>query len=605
MSYYKTLEVWSSVYPHIVVSGTSVTDLQIVDDGDCVRAVPLVQRLIELSRENGLDYLVIADPGQGLFVEDLRPDTEAGPLPDFARGLPEFVARPISSVTPWTDPVGELEATIRNVAAESTLLGGVVVLDASRFVARLDSLTPEEHSLFTAAASVAQSVGLIQVERTGRVVFPPVYWICESERGLPNWYVTNLRVRNVPVLEPTLDQRQRLAESELPGQDNDIAVQIAKETDKFTAAATRNVIRLIRTGDAISVKQATTTVRLGSTVDHWRDGSLSQRVLDAERVFAAEVIGQPTATRHMAGLLGQAATGTKGLHLASTSRQPRLITMFSGPTGVGKTELTKVAHRFVFGSGEPTTLDMSSYSGPESSNRLSGAAPGFVGYEAGGELTNAVAERPYQLLLFDEIEKMHEDNWDVFLQVFEEGRLTGGDGNTRYFDQTGIVLTSNIGMMVPDPRPNDEHRQKPRFTLDDRYEDIRSAVITSIEDYFNALRRPEIFHRIGRDNFIVFDLLRPNVARQIFDKMLATAESNFRELCPGSELAIEPEALDAMREATCEDLSGGGRAIRNGVESNLNRPLSNYLLGRDGDLPPVVRVTGWNVVDGIPVLQVA
>ena len=197
------------------------------------------------------------------------------------------------------------------------------------------------------------------------------------------------------------------------------------------------------------------------------------------------------------------------------------------PTGVGKTELAKTITSLLFGDESAyIRFDMSEFSAEHADQRLIGAPPGYVGYDVGGELTNAIRERPFSVVLFDEIEKAHPRILDKFLQVLDDGVLTSGRGDRVYFSEAFIVFTSNLGIYADGPTGD----RVPNVSPDETFEAVKAKVRAGIENHFKSvLNRPELLNRIG-ENIIVFDFIRDDVAQQIFDQMIEALLGDVRVL---------------------------------------------------------------------------
>jgi ATP-dependent Clp protease ATP-binding subunit ClpA len=261
-----------------------------------------------------------------------------------------------------------------------------------------------------------------------------------------------------------------------------------------------------------------------------------------------------------------------GIGQSPRGGRPRGVVFLAGPTGVGKTELAKTITSLLFGDESAyIRFDMSEFSAEHSDQRLIGAPPGYIGYDVGGELTNAIREKPFSVVLFDEIEKAHPRILDKFLQVLDDGVLTSGRGDRVYFSEAFIVFTSNLGIYVPGP----SGERIANVTPEDTFEGVRRKVRSEIEKHFKqVLNRPEILNRIG-ENVIVFDFIRPDVANEIFDQMVDNLLRDVKSL--GHDVTLAETAREVLRSLCLADLSNGGRGIRNQVEAHLINPLSRSL----------------------------
>ena len=215
---------------------------------------------------------------------------------------------------------------------------------------------------------------------------------------------------------------------------------------------------------------------------------------------------------------------------------------------------------------------MSEYQQSQSDQKLLGAPPGYVGYEAGGQLTNAIREKPFSILLFDEIEKAHPSIFDKFLQILEDGRMTDGKGETVYFSECIIIFTSNLGMYVAD-QFGEKHLN---ISLDMPYSQMQNKLISAIKDYFKLqLGRPEILNRIG-DNFVVFDFIRENVAVEILTAQLNKIKNNLLSQ-KKIELSWSDNVFEFLKEKAFGNLENGGRGIGNIMEKYFINPLARYV----------------------------
>ena len=276
------------------------------------------------------------------------------------------------------------------------------------------------------------------------------------------------------------------------------------------------------------------------------------KLLQMEDALHARVVGQDTAVTAVANAVRRSRSGL------SDPKRPNGSFLFLGPTGVGKTELCKTLAEFLFDSEDAMVrIDMSEFMEKHSVARLVGAPPGYVGYEQGGYLTEAVRRRPYAVVLLDEVEKAHPDVFNILLQVLDDGRLTDGQGRTVDFSNTVVVMTSNLGSDLIQSMVGESH------------EAIRDAVMGVVGTHF----RPEFINRI--DDAVVFHALGRDHIRGILDVQLSYLRARLEDM----EYAFE--LTDEVAEKLCEagyDPVYGARPLKRAIQMHLENPLAEALL---------------------------
>ena len=318
-----------------------------------------------------------------------------------------------------------------------------------------------------------------------------------------------------------------------------------------------------------------------------------EKVHRAQVELSQSVIGQPLAVAAVTTMLTSAKVGISMSQVQGRNCRPKGVFFFVGPTGVGKTELAKSLTRLIFGDESAfARFDMSEYKEEHAAEKLAGAPPGFVGYEEGGHLTNRVLERPYSILLFDEIEKAHPKVLDKFLQILEDGRLTDGKGQTAYFNQTVIIFTSNIGASdLSDPQSGTVVRRGIMSAVQEHgvaqfnYDQVENHFRQEVGWYFTSrIGRAELLNRLG-DNIVVFDLLRPQFVEAIGQKFLRQLAVSAQDK-HGLGLRFDPSVLGYLgqRMAEADNVLFGGRRIKTLLESLVERPLNRWLFEQYPDL---------------------
>ena len=303
------------------------------------------------------------------------------------------------------------------------------------------------------------------------------------------------------------------------------------------------------------------------------------KIRHAQAQLETRVIGQQVAIQKLVDMLPAARVGISMSEVTAQAGKPKGVFFFVGPTGVGKTELAKALTALIFSDDAAfDRYDMSEYKEQHSAEKLTGSPPGYVGYEEGGRLTNRMRERPFSVLLFDEIEKAHPLVMDKFLQILEDGRLTDSKGQTAYFSQAVIIFTSNIGSdRLDQVKGGNRDNSQPSYAEVERH--YKEAVTLHFtQGPPQGLGRPELLNRLG-DNIVVFDLLRPEHIEGICNKFLTALEQSARDK-RRLEISIDRQGVVAMvgsLMAKDKKLSSGGRGIKTLLEQIVERPLNRWV----------------------------
>lgn len=564
----------------------NVRDLQIHATSGVVAAATLDIALSAELATAGFSNILWYDPVAGFRVLD-QPSGAPAETSAILSGL----GLPAGGASPAGPDL--FAATIERFAAWDGAPLALVVDFASRLLVRADALSPVEHQLFTRAFVASQAARPRPVGPERTPLFNSIIWIAEKEGDLPDWLsIDNPKLRHIPVAKPDRSARRAVAPALIravpgarEGKPEDLKTAeeaLVDETEGLLLMDLNAICQLARSESVpiAEIGEAVRRYKLGVTEDAWRNVE-RDRVRGGSEFVSRRVVGQDHAVTHMLDIVKRAVTGVSG---ARRGGRPRGVAFLAGPTGVGKTELAKTITELLFGDESAyIRFDMSEFSAEHADQRLIGAPPGYVGYDVGGELTNAIREKPFSVVLFDEIEKAHPRILDKFLQVLDDGVLTSGRGDRVYFSESLIIFTSNLGIYAQDAAGE----RTPNVTAEDPFADVQAKVRAEIERHFKlVLGRPEILNRIG-DNIIVFDFIRPEIAARIFDQMLVGVLKDAGEA--GYHVSTS-EAARAALEALCvADLSNGGRGIRNKIETHLINPLARALFEQEGAGPFVIR----------------
>jgi hypothetical protein len=317
--------------------------------------------------------------------------------------------------------------------------------------------------------------------------------------------------------------------------------------------------------------------RFGTRENAWMKIK-NETLANASEFLRNRVKGQDAVIADVVPTLIRAKLGLTEISNEGESSKPRGVFFFVGPTGVGKTELTKAIAELIFGDeNSMARFDMSEYSEEHQQARLVGAPPGYVGFDQGGQLPNAILEQPFSVVLFDEIEKAHGRILDKFLQILDDGRLTDGMGRTVYFSEAIIIFTSNIGtsprfksgssrnaaLNIPGASLGSTADQYEQLQ-DLPYEDLQAHFRNEVKDFFvNHLGRPEILNRIGEDNILVFNFINNDgVKDQIIQKQVLSLAAYLSEKFQVT-INLTPAFCEVLKQHPNGFKRNGARGVRN------------------------------------------
>lgn len=410
--------------------------------------------------------------------------------------------------------------------------------------------------------------------------------ILNKSSGLPlSFYQGNPEVEIVTLQKPDREERKQMIqkiedsfEVKLKASTTSLLdpenIECIDMLEDFTNREIIQLSRMSRKEDKMTFDKLFYLFKYGEKENPWEKLEQS-RVKNIKKELSDRVIGQEEAIEKIEKTVVKAYMGLTGLHKTSSRSMPKGVFFFVGPTGVGKTELSKALAKFLFGDEQACIrFDMSEYAQENSDQKLIGAAPGYVGYEEGGQLTNAIKEHPFSVVLFDEIEKAAKPNpriLDIFLQILEDGRLTDSKGETVYFSDTIIVFTSNLGANQVQ-------------TSSDK-EGVAKEFIKIVKDYFdNELKRPELLGRIGYNNIVPFNFIQDRefqykICKNKLKPVIRGIEEKYKlEL----EFEKEMDSIEYILKAV--DSSKGGRDILNAINDRLLDPLAMFLFKNKDDL---------------------
>lgn len=604
-----------------------IHDLHPLNVDGSLRPDTTINSIWKALEDSGFEAMLTFDPLRGLSIEKVSADRKVGDVRKYLEskmdkgvlaGLMQTPSeRAAASRSRQAGPAISFDGmdALAEVVAESNDPAVALVIDySSQVVNPAQGTDPSLERLMLASLEIADS----HVMYNGKPLrFPrlngsglmrrPIIWLVDELSDLPTWLTSGDGIRQIAIPKPGIDARTQVARLLVAGQVDDesvdgVARRFADATEGFSTRGMFEAVQLARGTESVStnIEGAVRTYREGLSENPWQSPRLREQLMIGDEVLKRRVLGQDEAVKRVLDILKRSALGLTGAHQRKASTAPKGVLYFAGPTGVGKTEMAKAIAELVFADDQALIrFDMSEFQDNHAKIRLVGAPPSYIGYGSGGELTNAVRQRPHSIVLFDEMDKAGSEVYDLFLQILSDGRLTDGSGQTVQFGETIIIFTSNQGVAAAGDILHVDMEDPDQASLYD------STIRAAVEGHFrDALGRPELLGRIG-DNIVVFKPMYGQTARDLANKFIDTILSNVR-IRVGNDVVITDEARETLVDMATrpEHLDMGGRGITLALESYLTNPLGRALF-EIGPYAPATIEAVESGLDGEPEVRLS